>query len=270
MAISTLAVPSKFGLRALRPRDEDLATAVCIHITGKATYRNAKKAKQDPLWRLARYFVTGKSACSHYGIGGDGTIQAFTDEDNRSNHAIYGSGKGRKHALKWDPPRWWIEEWTDIDLNFGLLEAEYTELQTIEHPCDLVPTTPNGSCISIEIIQVENQLCPTPEQMIALTFLVGDICRRQKIPTNRLGILGHEDLVPWTRGNAGGGWDPGFVRDKPTFDLEIIIGGWRLMRKQLLGQLADSDAVYFTHNYGRRGILEALWDKYNAIYEGGA
>jgi hypothetical protein len=67
----------------------------------------------------------------------------------------------------------------------------------------------------------------TEAQFDTVALLAVDVARRNGWPmdeewwrTPRL--LGHEDLTPVSRHDSRGGWDPGYLREKPYFDWEYV------------------------------------------------
>jgi hypothetical protein len=140
-------------------------------------------------------------------------------------HAGYRRGHSKRSLRRREPPRWWSEGWLDVDMNVGLVEAQYEEPITIEHPVDLIGSSrsPNFESLAIEFVQYGNQFLLTTQQYAIGSALVRRLCARFDIPTNRLGVLGHEDLTPWYRQDAGGGWDPGQHRSKPRFDMDAML-----------------------------------------------
>jgi hypothetical protein len=67
----------------------------------------------------------------------------------------------------------------------------------------------------------------TEAQFETVALLAVDIARRNGWPTDEQWwrtprLLGHEDLTPISRHDARGGWDPGYLREKPYFDWEYV------------------------------------------------
>lgn len=236
--LCTLLLGAPTIARALRyTSKETTKRRVIVHITGRSTWNNARKRKQNPLTRLARYFCGYKSAdsralnrkgraCATYAIGPWGEVIRLMEDEYRPWSACYPRAHASKRkARKLEVPRWWAEEWQDIDPNLGLLEKQYPDTMSIDHPVDLIGTSrrPNFESLAIECVQWGNQYLLTRAQYRSLSDLLLKLCERWGIPHNRLGVVGHEDLTPWTRGDAGGGWDPGALRATPRFDWQAAL-----------------------------------------------
>lgn len=190
---------------------------VVVHITGMQTYLNAKKAKEAPLARLEDYFTTPDVGAryqtfSHYGVDPWGQIVCFADETLRPRSQSWSALGGRAGVAARRPPDWWLDKWQKPPYGFTRVTDMIRE------------ATPNQDAASIEFIQYGGQPCLTMAQYDAGHNLINDICRRNGFVMNERNVLGHEDVDPWGRGNAGGGWDPGARRVQLTFDWNRIFG----------------------------------------------
>jgi len=211
---------------------------VYVHITGRQTWLNAQRRGECTLDRLGRILFEkrGSNAFSTYSVDPWGDVRCHGSEDTRSWAQGYRKGTYRKiQAGELPPPRWWVEAWSDVDLNIGLAEKQYDEHASFEHPIDLLPhgaTSPNYNSVSIEFVQWGGQYLLTDAQYAVGHELIWDICNRHEIPHNRLGVLGHEDVTPWWRDDAGGGWDPGAHRATPRFSWEAMLTGQHGVREK--------------------------------------
>jgi N-acetyl-anhydromuramyl-L-alanine amidase AmpD len=158
---------------------------------------------------LRYYAASGTFA--HYVIGYDGTIWATAPEERVAYHA----GWSREQAAwaGWRAPAWWASVW-------GAART----------PRELLPPRaagPNSRSIGIELLGALRDSGFTDAQYRALGDLSADLERRYRLglaaPPN-VRLLGHEDLNPITRSNAGGGWDPGAHRRNPVFSWDRV---WR-------------------------------------------
>jgi len=216
---------------------------VYLHITGRQTFRNAERRGEDVLDRLGRILFErpGSDVFSTYSMDPWGNVRCHGSEDMRSWAQGYRKGTYRKIMDKrMPPPRWWTEAWADVDLNMGLAEKSFYDPVTFDHPLDLLPhgaKSPNHNSVSIEFVQWGGQFLLTEAQYVNGYKLVLDICTRHGIPHNRVGVLGHEDVCPWWRDDAGGGWDPGAHRVTPRFSWEAMLLGTAKSR--------DSSLVHF-------------------------
>jgi len=206
--ISTYAVPHARTLRDTKDQEVP-AHSVVLHITGRSTYLNAEKYKKPPLEWLSLYFNKAGNPFAHYSVDPWGRIACHADEKQTpyaQGWAEYSGpdGLARKLAkgkLKiWD---WWRARWEHLPSRRG-------------GPCCLSPfdlltpeqKTPNTRSVAIEFIQHGGQLKLTTMQYINGHELLADICARHELPIDQAHVLGHEDLDPWARGSASGGWDP--------------------------------------------------------------
>jgi hypothetical protein len=86
----------------------------------------------------------------------------------------------------------------------------------------------------------------TKAQHDAIAHLAVDVARRNGWPMDETWwrtprLLGHEDLTPISRHNSGGGWDPGYLRQTPTFDWDYVYGEIQaIARRGPLGTTLDA------------------------------
>jgi N-acetyl-anhydromuramyl-L-alanine amidase AmpD len=203
-------------------RDQKLpAKRIVLHVTGRQTYLNAKKAKQPPLERIEEYFTKDGNPFAHYAIDPWGRRLQIAEESERpwaQGWAKYGGKKKLFKELeegKRIAPNDWQSHWR-VSLNFNPFQ---TFVQTVLGGVD----TPNDRSIAIEFIQYGNQFKLTEAQYYSGHILMRDIALRHEMPfdfdcDDRQSFFGHEDVDPWGRMDKNGqGWDPGAIRDKPRF-----------------------------------------------------
>lgn len=202
---------------------------VVIHTTGSGVVEKAAKDGIDPLECAVKVYSDADNFCGHYVIGWDGTIAQIVDEALRAQHVGY---PGADHQAMLDGS-WamrvapataalWRTRWPDV-----------------AGPAYLFPgTSPNSIYIGIELVPLTGDsgqpmpmtegLTFTKEQHEAVAKLVSDIADRWKLPINEVlnpsrgRLLGHEDLNCLERSDAGGGWDPGALRETPRFDYDAV------------------------------------------------
>jgi hypothetical protein len=209
---SSLALFCPFTGKPRDVRDQEQVDKIFLHITGRATWKNASKNKQHPLGRLERYFTSNGKPFAHYGIDPWGRTAQFAEETERpwaQGWGKYGGYDGLKAALeekKLTVPYWWRR-------------SMRTRLAEVKSPLDLVEegTTPNHNAVAIEMVQYGGQFKLTTAQYLAAFILCWDICLRHGLVFSDGTILGHEDVDPWGRGDNGGGWDPGAGRITPRW-----------------------------------------------------
>lgn len=210
---------------------------VGIHTTGSGLPADAKAKGQDPLAAAVAYYVQSKGPT--YVIGYDGTIVAVAaDENIRTAHiGVEGHEMTPLQAGTWrqlvSPAtvRYWERRW---GAGKNPLSVDGTTTRS------LIPSnSPNDATIGIEMIPVTGDVKTfwaqpmrpglrfTRAQHDAARRLVADIAARYRWPAGwqRTRVFGHEDLNPIRRHDAGGGWDPGRLREKPYVDMDYITGG---------------------------------------------
>lgn len=201
---------------------------VALHCTGSGIVEKARKAKVDPLKYAVDYYLQPKSYYAHYVIGFDGTIACTADEHERAPHIgltpedaeTYRSGAWEKRA-----PSRFVSLWK-------------TRWASVVSPVHLFPKNPQGayspnSCyVGIELL-VWLPGCPgaplrpgmlyTRAQHEAAAELTKDIARRWGFRPEGSRVVCHEDVTPLTRTTKDGGWDPGVLRDSPSFDWSLYL-----------------------------------------------
>lgn len=217
---SCLARLAPFHKKPRNVTDQAQVRRVVCHITGRQTWLHAEKARVHPLALIEDYFDDAGNPFAHYCIDPWGTmiqIALETEQPWAHGWAAFGGRKGLEEKLfKGDlvVPSWWLQQW-------GYLG---------HGPTALVPPRLGGGndeSVAIEFIQYGNQFLLTEAQYLVGHILLRDITTRHGIHLewsaagrfndNLSGILGHEDLNPWERGDAKGGWDPGALRESPRF-----------------------------------------------------
>lgn len=200
-------------------KDQKLpALRIVVHITGRSTYLNAEKRKVAPLQHLGEYFDRRGRPFAHYSVDPWGRIACHAPETETPYAQGWKDYGGRSGLLskitsgELEVPQWWQIFW-------GLND-------TVATPASLVPAdaySGNDRSVTIEFIQWGNQYRLTVAQYVWGSILVDDIARRHDInKTDPRCILGHEDLDPWARGDAVGGWDPGARRGTPRFSYDAL------------------------------------------------
>lgn len=207
---------------------------VAFHTTGSSLPAKALAEGKDPFQYAIDYYRTSKGPT--YVLGWNGQLAAVAaDESVRTWHAgVEGderaalqNGSWRKlvspaTAAAWD--RVWGAHRNPLGPGAG----------------GIIPSAdPNAATIGVEMIPVTSDgrtfwappagpgIRFTAAQVAKARELAGDIARRYHWPAMwpRTRVFGHEDLNPIRRHDAGGGWDPGFLRAQPYFDMNAIRGG---------------------------------------------
>jgi N-acetyl-anhydromuramyl-L-alanine amidase AmpD len=207
------------------PKRRSAPWGVCLHTTGSGLPRKAKRLGRDELEVAVEYYVGTARGGPAYVVGGDGQVVQVADEDEHTFHVgSYGPAgedrRGQYLSGEWRrlaPPRA-VELW----------EARWPGKRC---PQELFPSVhPNADYIGVEIIpRLSAQgdgLRFSDAQHGAVGRLLADIGRRHAWldgwwRTPRL--VGHEDVGLLDRSDAGGGWDPGALRQRPYISMPRII-----------------------------------------------
>ena len=204
-----------------------------LHTTGGGVTAFAKKHGQQPIDVALRVYIDSQNGSNGYMWGGpafvidhNGTIYQIAPENALTAHA----GGGNRAAyldgswttkVSWLTQRAWFQLWPNY-----------------KHPYALFPSrSPNVDYVGTEMIPVGDGFGGPPmrpglrftlAQHDAAIVLSQDLGIRHAWPAGWAQgsrLLGHEDVDPINRSDAGGGWDPGFMRAHPYFDLRYVREG---------------------------------------------
>lgn len=206
-------------------RSQAVVELMVVHITGRATWKNAARNKQHPLARLERILFNNPSneSTSTYSLDPWGELWQHQLESQQP----WAQGFDRNAVKRKPTPRWWHEYWGEFDANIGVVDDDERapELLHLDGPLELIGSRRNANynAVSVECVQWGNQFLLTTAQYQVLSLLIGDVCERHNLPKDPLHVCGHEDVAPWYRGDSDGGWDPGARRAEPRFDWEAVL-----------------------------------------------
>lgn len=220
---------------------------VTFHTTGSGLPAQALAAGKNPVQAGIDYYRTSKGPM--YLIGWDGRIVATAaDESVRTWHAGVEAnerrplqdGSWRKMvspatAAAWD--RAWGPTKNPIaGAGASLIPSDDPNAATIG--VEMIPVTPDGRTLWAK--PARPGLRFTAAQLAAGRALASDIARRHRWPAGwrKTRVFGHEDLNPIRRHDAGGGWDPGFLRSSPYVDMDAIRGEGDVFTLALVGGAA--------------------------------
>lgn len=206
---------------------------VLLHTTGGGVTDVAKKKGIQPIDEAIDVYIASQNGSNGYKWGGphyviehDGTIHQVAPDNILTAHA------GGPHRAQY------------LDGSWVPKVSHATALQWVSrHPLVANPyqpfpsTSPNDDYVGIEMIPIGDGFGGAPmaaglrftlAQHDAAIQLARDIGARHALPlgwgaTARL--TGHEDVDPIERSDAGGGWDPGFLRASPYFDFAYVRRG---------------------------------------------
>ena len=213
---------------------------ICLHTTGSGITTKAKKTGKLPIEVALKWYMQSQNGANGYLWGGptyvvdhDGSVYQLADEDIVTHHC------GSNLRAKFLDGSWvnlcdpktvslWFTKWTP----------------RFKNPQCLFPSkSPNTDYVGVEMIPcgsgfgtpMDDGLKFSQKQHEAAKALVAAIATRHNLPHNFNDpmvsgrLVGHEDLQPisskksgYGRSDAGGGWDPGSLRDKPYFDFNFV------------------------------------------------
>jgi hypothetical protein len=237
-----MSIPSVHlsSLALQRPRRSDRITrrssvyGLLLHTTGggipaKAVKTGRAAAEVALAWYRESQGHDGQQGANGYPWGGpgyviahDGTVYQIADDDILTNHAggphrdLYLSGAW---VAKVSQPtvEHWRDRWTGV-----------------KSPAHLFPSrSPNADYVGCEMVPcgaglgtpMRAGLRFTQAQHDAAIALGRDLVARHGWPADWARgprLVGHEDVQPIERHDAGGGWDPGWLRAAPYFDFEYV------------------------------------------------
>lgn len=227
---------SRHAIMAKSPQGADVENrvtpiyGVMLHTTGRGILQRAEKQRVTPL-KAAVDLYTGRGAnFAHYVIDQVGMTVQIADEDERAPQAGITTAQRQLYLTG---------EW-EKKVNPKALAMWKARWSNHKSPSHLYPTrSPNDCYVGIEMIP-DPQAQFSKAQVFAAAVLVDDILHRHRIDIDidaahdlvrgNPHIVGHEDIEPLERWDAGGGWDPGALRLDSRFDWvhfmrEFVIAG---------------------------------------------
>ncbi len=94
----------------------------------------------------------------------------------------------------------------------------------MKSPQHIFPTTsPNDWYVGIETVQGSGAERFTPAQYATTAELVVMMERMFGFVAAGNRLVTHEDVQPFERWDAHGGWDPGVIRAKPTYNWPLLL-----------------------------------------------
>lgn len=218
------------GVRSTAKAPRRNPFGICLHTTGSGVTKMAGARKEKPIDVALRVYIGMQNGAEGYLWGGpsyvidhDGVVYQIapdwvqTAHAGSSNRPAYLNGAW-KSRISQTALRHWSGQWGNLYSNpYGLFPSK----------------SPNTDYVGIEMIPVGNgfgtpakpDLLFTEAQHVNVAKLCREIGDNNKFPsgwetTSRL--VGHEDIAPIERSQKAGGWDPGYLRDKPHFDFPRV------------------------------------------------
>lgn len=259
-----IRIPNPFTASDTKSRSGQAPYAVTLHTTGSGLPKQAISAGIDPFQAGIDYYRQSHGPTYLIGWKPGQIALIAADEDVVTWHAGT-SDDAKLRALKDGSWRSWVSPatvaaWAYRYGSKNPLSADGTTKSS------LIPTaSANTSTIGVEMIPVTpggNTFWAAPMkpgvrftkwQHDAARDLARDLARRYRWPAGweQTRILGHEALNPIDRYDAGGGWDPGWVRSSPYIDMDYIRGQTDV--GSILVLAAGAAAVIYLARRARKG-----------------
>jgi len=202
-----------------------------LHTTGSGVCDAAKRHGTTPLEEAIKVYIASQNGSNgyfwggpHYVIDYDGTIHQVAPDDVETAHC--GAPDVRDAYMDGS----WVHR-----VSPAALASWRLHWPGHRHPYDLFPShTPNWDYVGVEMVPIgegfggepmEPDLRFTKAQHDAAVALGRDVAARNGFPPGwalSARLCGHEDVDPISRHDVGGGWDPGFLRDRPYFDFAYV------------------------------------------------
>lgn len=198
------------------------AFGACVHTTGSGVLSKAKASGSTPIEAALAIYLAMQRGSQGYLWGGptyvidyDGAIYQLAPDEVLTAHCghphreLYLSGE-------------WMER-----CSAKLVEHWRRAWPTFPSPQHLFPgRSPNSAYIGIEFVPLAERRTDgwlyTDAQHRAGIELCRDLGERHGWGERWAAgprLVGHEDVNPIDRSDDGGGWDPGWLRARPRFDL---------------------------------------------------
>ena len=200
---------------------------VVLHCTGSGIVSKALQLGADPLEYAVQYYMKPESYFAHYVIDFDGTIAQIADEHEKAMHV----GFAPEERAAFQSGAW------ESKLPSSYVAAWKARWPGAKSPAHLFPgPSPNNVYVGMEMLcwqegcagsPREDGMLYTTAQHEAAAHLCQDIGSRWELPaawSASARMVCHEDVNPLTRTAKGQGWDPGVVRNNPSFDWPYFLG----------------------------------------------
>lgn len=215
-----------------------------VHTTGGSLPASAQDKGVYHTVRAVDHY-TGSHGC-HYvngwrGVAGGDLLQVANEREQAAGVGVSNPknpSKDQRRSIELGrfeadlPPilvRLWRARWPGRDHSLALLPGTKTANSCYVH-VECVPCVYHyrGKLITADGAEpLRPGIRFTAAQHDAVAALACDVARRNGWPPNEQWwrtprLVGHEDLTPIARHNRLGGWDPGWLREKPYFDFDAV------------------------------------------------
>lgn len=203
-----------------------------LHTTGGGVTDLARKRGEKPIDVAIRVYIGSQNGDNGYFWGGP----TYVIDHDGSIHQVAPDDALTAHAGSLNRPKYFDGSWeVKVPVAARLWRAKWGP--RFKHPYELFPSTsPNTDYVGCEMIPcgdgfgtpMRPGLRFSKAQHDAAIALGVELGQRHAWPTGWGGgnrLVGHEDVDPLERSDAGGGWDPGSLRASPYFDFAYVRAG---------------------------------------------
>jgi hypothetical protein len=201
-----------------------------LHTTGGGVTDSARKHGKMPIMVAIETYIASQNGSNGYFWGGpsyvidhDGVLYQLAPENIETMHAgsqnrpRYLDGSWKTACSPATVAHWTAKWWPRYSHPYALFPTHSPNLDYIG--CEMIPCGDGfGSPMAPGLRFTRAQ----HETALALAIDIGK--RRGWADGWRSSskLLGHEDVDPLERSDAGGGWDPGYLRASPYFDFGFV------------------------------------------------
>lgn len=204
-----------------------------LHTTGGGVTDQARREARVPLEVAIATYIASQNGSNGYKWGGpgyvidfDGAIYQLAPDDCETEHAggpyrqEYLSGAWTGHCSP-ETVAQWRARWPNFKNPYALFPSHRPNVDYVG--CEMIPIGDGFGGAPMR-----PGLRFTKAQHDAAIALGRDIGARAGWPAGwatSSRFLGHEDVDPIERSDAHGGWDPGWLRSLPYFDMDYVRAG---------------------------------------------
>lgn len=202
---------------------------LCVHTTGSGVPVQARERGITVMERALEIYTVGPNA-AHYVIDHDGVLAQVVPENVIAWHAGRYSPTGIDRR-----PQYLSGEWEKLCSPAAVASWKARWGAKYKSPQHLYPgESANAAYVGVELVPTIRGLgTPSPTsggvftdaQYEMLIKFAANLAARHKWPADWAAgarLLGHEDVGLIDRHDRHGGWDPGFLKDKPVFDFPRV------------------------------------------------
>lgn len=231
--------------RTAPPYRRAVIYGVCLHTSGRGVLYDAKQRGCTPLQAALDVYRRAQDGSllgypwggPHYVIDTDETVVQLAEE---SIVTVCCGSPDRAVYLHPDMHAWksrcsselvhlWEQTW-GVNRNPYLLfpshdpNLDYVNIEMIPLAQPREDRTNEGIAGALLFTDGQHDVAARLVRAIADAYGIPIVAASSEggLPRITPRLVGHEDLQPIARGDAGGGWDPGWLREKPYFDFARV------------------------------------------------